>query len=92
MKTKSLVRFTVSLLSGGSHHVNAGMAGVDLILIMSVNPGFGGQSFIESQVKKIRDLRQRCEALVSTRISYVFTISQIPIHVLRLCIISVAGC
>ncbi|KAL2621505.1 hypothetical protein R1flu_001710 [Riccia fluitans] len=33
---------------------------VDLVLIMSVNPGFGGQSFIESQVKKIRDLKQLC--------------------------------
>lgn len=33
---------------------------VDLVLIMSVNPGFGGQSFIESQVKKIADLRRLC--------------------------------
>ncbi|PHU24062.1 Ribulose-phosphate 3-epimerase, chloroplastic [Capsicum chinense] len=33
---------------------------VDLVLIMSVNPGFGGQSFIESQVKKILDLRRIC--------------------------------
>jgi len=33
---------------------------VDLILIMSVNPGFGGQSFIETQVKKIADLRKLC--------------------------------
>ena len=33
---------------------------VDLVLIMSVNPGFGGQSFIESQVKKISDLRIMC--------------------------------
>ena len=32
----------------------------DLVLIMSVNPGFGGQSFIESQVQKIRELRQLC--------------------------------
>ncbi|MCF4165303.1 ribulose-phosphate 3-epimerase [Zavarzinia compransoris] len=31
---------------------------VDLILVMSVNPGFGGQSFIESQLDKIRDLRR----------------------------------
>ncbi|KAL8226618.1 hypothetical protein R6Q57_016450 [Mikania cordata] len=33
---------------------------VDLVLIMSVNPGFGGQSFIESQVNKISDLRRMC--------------------------------
>lgn len=36
------------------------LAVVDLVLIMSVNPGFGGQSFIESQVKKISDLRRLC--------------------------------
>ena len=34
---------------------------VDLILIMSVNPGFGGQSFIESQLKKIEAARQRID-------------------------------
>ena len=33
----------------------------DLVLIMSVNPGFGGQSFIENQVQKIRDLRRMCD-------------------------------
>ena len=38
---------------------------VDLVLIMSVNPGFGGQSFIESQVKKISDLRRMCVEKVS---------------------------
>ncbi|MDJ0949905.1 MAG: ribulose-phosphate 3-epimerase [Alphaproteobacteria bacterium] len=36
---------------------------VDLVLVMSVNPGFGGQSFIESQLDKISALRARLDAL-----------------------------
>ena len=32
---------------------------IDLILIMSVNPGFGGQSFIDSALRKIEDVRKR---------------------------------
>ncbi len=35
---------------------------VDLILVMSVNPGFGGQSFIESQLGKIAALRRMIDA------------------------------
>ncbi|MGB0747705.1 MAG: ribulose-phosphate 3-epimerase [Magnetospiraceae bacterium] len=31
---------------------------VDLILVMSVNPGFGGQSFLESQLAKIRSIKE----------------------------------
>ncbi|MBR0652576.1 ribulose-phosphate 3-epimerase [Roseomonas terrae] len=34
----------------------------DLILVMSVNPGFGGQSFIESQLSKIAALRRMIDA------------------------------
>ena len=30
---------------------------IDLVLVMSVNPGFGGQSFIESQLRKIEAVR-----------------------------------
>ena len=35
---------------------------VDLVLLMSVNPGFGGQSFIESALPKIRAARARIDA------------------------------
>ena len=35
---------------------------VDLVLVMSVNPGFGGQSFISSQLEKISELRQLIDA------------------------------
>jgi ribulose-phosphate 3-epimerase len=35
---------------------------VDLILVMTVNPGFGGQAFIESQLDKVAALRKRIDA------------------------------
>ena len=35
---------------------------VDMVLIMSVNPGFGGQSFIESSIAKLEEARQRIDA------------------------------
>jgi ribulose-phosphate 3-epimerase len=35
---------------------------VDLILIMSVNPGFGGQKFIPNALQKLREARQRIDA------------------------------
>lgn len=34
---------------------------LDLVLVMSVNPGFGGQGFIEAQLAKIETLRQRLD-------------------------------
>ncbi|SHJ23345.1 ribulose-5-phosphate 3-epimerase [Malonomonas rubra DSM 5091] len=36
---------------------------IDLALLMTVNPGFGGQSFIENCLPKISELRQRIDAL-----------------------------
>jgi ribulose-phosphate 3-epimerase len=35
---------------------------VDLVLVMSVNPGFGGQHFLATQLAKLRELRQRIDA------------------------------
>ena len=34
----------------------------DLVLVMSVNPGFGGQSFIDSQLRKVESIRRRIDA------------------------------
>lgn len=34
----------------------------DLVLVMSVNPGFGGQSFIDSQLRKVEAIRRMIEA------------------------------
>ena len=36
---------------------------IDLVLIMSVNPGFGGQKFIENTLNKIRKLRLKIDQL-----------------------------
>ena len=38
------------------------LEGIDLVLLMSVNPGFGGQGFIASALDKLRHARQRIDA------------------------------
>lgn len=43
------------------HALDHVMDKVDLILIMSVNPGFGGQKFIPEALNKLRDAKQRIE-------------------------------
>jgi len=43
-------------------HLDHVMGKVDLILIMSVNPGFGGQSFIAAALPKIAEARRRIDA------------------------------
>jgi ribulose-phosphate 3-epimerase len=43
-------------------HLDHVMDKVDLILVMSVNPGFGGQSFIRSALAKVKQARSRIAA------------------------------
>ncbi|RJG07200.1 ribulose-phosphate 3-epimerase [Noviherbaspirillum cavernae] len=43
------------------HYLDHVMDKLDIILIMSVNPGFGGQSFIPEALKKIAAVRQRID-------------------------------
>ena len=38
---------------------------LDIVLLMSVNPGFGGQSFINSTLPKLREARQRIDAHIA---------------------------
>ena len=44
------------------HHLDYVMDKIDVILLMSVNPGFGGQSFIPGTLDKIHQTRQRIQA------------------------------
>lgn len=44
------------------HYLDHVIDKIDQILVMSVNPGFGGQSFIESSIEKIKLVRQRIDA------------------------------
>ncbi|PYE32365.1 ribulose-5-phosphate 3-epimerase [Idiomarina fontislapidosi] len=44
------------------HYLDYVMDKVDLILLMSVNPGFGGQKFIPATLDKLREVRKRIDA------------------------------
>jgi ribulose-phosphate 3-epimerase len=48
--------------AAGLHHLDYVMARLDLVLLMSVNPGFGGQEFIEETLVKTRAARARIDA------------------------------
>lgn len=43
------------------NHLDYVMDKIDMILLMSVNPGFGGQSFIPSALDKLREVRKRID-------------------------------
>lgn len=44
------------------HYLDYVLDKVDVILLMSVNPGFGGQAFIPSTLNKLRDVRRKIDA------------------------------
>ncbi|HEY9119692.1 MAG TPA: ribulose-phosphate 3-epimerase [Marinobacter sp.] len=44
------------------HYIDHVMDKLDMILLMSVNPGFGGQKFIPGTLDKLRDARKRIDA------------------------------
>jgi ribulose-phosphate 3-epimerase len=44
------------------HYLDYVMDKLDIILLMSVNPGFGGQSFIPSALTKLRQVREKIDA------------------------------
>jgi len=47
------------------HHLDHVMDKLDIVLLMSVNPGYGGQKFIPSTLPKIRTVRERIDAHVA---------------------------
>jgi ribulose-phosphate 3-epimerase len=57
---------------------------IDLVLIMSVNPGFGGQKFIHSQLPKIEAVRRRIEA--SGRAIHLEVDGGVDVETARLCV------
>ena len=50
---------------------------VDLLLVMSVNPGFGGQSFISSQLRKIEAVRKMIATADIPRMSRTSSVRRI---------------
>jgi len=57
---------------------------IDLVLIMSVNPGFGGQKFIHSQLAKIAEVRRRIDA--SGRQIHLEVDGGVDVETARLCV------
>ncbi len=49
------------MMSAPAAALDAVLDEIDVVLVMSVNPGFGGQAFIASQLHKVREIRQRID-------------------------------
>lgn len=67
---------------------------IDLLLIMSVNPGFGGQSFIHNSIKKIKDavkLRERLNAKFLIEIDGGVDIHTAPVILEAGCDVFISG-
>ena len=54
------------------HYLDHVMDKIDLILIMSVNPGFGGQSFIPEALNKLREARRIASKFIKSRQTCAF--------------------
>jgi len=44
------------------HWLDHTLSELDIVLLMSVNPGYGGQNFIPQVLEKVRSVRQRVDA------------------------------
>ena len=59
MRESSLPRFLIRKLPSARSKTVLGE--VDMVLLMTVNPGFGGQKFIQGVLPKIRELREKID-------------------------------
>jgi ribulose-phosphate 3-epimerase len=73
------------------HHLDHVMDRLDLILIMSVNPGFGGQSFIDQSLRKIAAVRRRIDAQAQETASEILLEVDGGIRVDNIAVVAAAG-
>lgn len=63
IKSKN-VKVGISILPSTNEDIlNYILEKIDLVLVMTVNPGFGGQEFISSQIQKIKNIRQMISSI-----------------------------
>jgi ribulose-phosphate 3-epimerase len=67
---------------------------IDLVLVMSVNPGFGGQSFISNQLRKIEAIRKmidKTERAIDLQVDGGITVQTAPLAISAGANVLVAG-